>query len=114
MAESNKKDTYSFLDKFRGKTNKVNKNGLNQALASNRTLIEQPITKDENARGQGRPIKLASLDTRNLSLNYENKASNIDDSSSNNPERRYVLPNLSKRSTDVSIRSGKLEPIPLK
>ena len=118
MAEFNKKDTPCFLDKFRGRTNRVNKNGLNQVLASNRTLVEQAAAKDEKAKGEGRPIKLASLDTKNHSLNYEYK-NTIDDSSphhinSTNPEMRFVLPNLSKRSTDVSIRSGKLDPIPFK
>ena len=38
----------------------------------------------------------------------------MDDSSSSNPERRHLLPALTKRSTDVSIRSNKLDPIPLK
>jgi hypothetical protein len=36
------------------------------------------------------------------------------DSSSSNSERRHLLPILTKRSTDVSIRSSKLDPIPLK
>jgi hypothetical protein len=32
IMESNKKNSYSFLEKFRGRTNKIDKNGINNAL----------------------------------------------------------------------------------
>lgn len=32
MMEPNKKNSQSFLDKFKGKTNKIDKNGINNAL----------------------------------------------------------------------------------
>lgn len=110
MEDANKKTNHSFLEKFRGKTNKINKNGINQLLSSNRTLNESAVIKDENTKF--RPKKLASLDARNLSQNYDQIKNEMDDSVSNNPERKYALPILSKRSTDISIRSGKLDPLP--
>jgi len=42
MEEANKKVNSSFLDKFRGRTNKIDKNGVNHALLSDKSNIEPP------------------------------------------------------------------------
>lgn len=109
MEEVNKKSNSLFLDKFKGKTSKINKNGLSHALASNHSIIDEQQLKDENAKI--RPKKLASLDMRNMSQNYDLIKKDVDSSASINPERKQLLPVLTKRSTDLSIRSGKLDPI---
>lgn len=110
MEDSNKKANHSFLDKFRGRTNKIDKNGPSHALTLERS-INQPEAKDQN--GRFRPKKLASLDARNLSQDYGSNKTEINELISNNPERKQLQPILTKRSTDTSIRSNKLDPINL-
>jgi hypothetical protein len=110
MEDVNKKGNTSFLDKFKGRTNKIDKNGVNHALVADRTA-NQADSKDENARF--RPKKLASLDTKNISLEYSTRQLEVDNLIPSNPERRHLRPILTKRSTDVSIRSNKLDPINL-
>lgn len=63
--------------------------------------------------GRFRPKKLVSLDARNVSQDYGSNKTEINDLINNNPERRQLQPIMTKRSTDTSIRSNKLEPINL-
>ena len=110
MEEAARKGS-SFLDKFRGRTNRIDKSGLNHALTNDR-INQQDEIKEENG-SKVRPKKLASLDTRDLALNYTPKRDNIEELLSTNPERKHLRPNLTKRSTDAAIRANKLGPVNL-
>ena len=76
----------SFLDKFRGRTNRIDKSGLNHAIVNDR-LAQQDEIKEENS-SKLRPKKLASLDTRDLALNHTPKRDSIEELLSTNPEDR--------------------------
>ncbi len=110
MEELNKKPNHSFLDKFRGRTNKIDKNGPSHALNLQRSINEEGSNGEV---GRFRPKKLVSLDARNISQDYGSNKTEINELISNNPERKQLQPILTKRSTDTSIRSHKLEPINL-
>lgn len=109
MQQDGKKTNSAFLDKFKGRTSKVDKTGLTHALLSEKTLNEQ---MDREIIAQDRPRKLSSLDSRSLSKNLGKKDVQLDELLIGSPDRRKLLPALSKRGTNLSILAEK-DPLPL-
>lgn len=108
MEESNKKGNQAFLDKFKGRTNKVDRKGLNQALDP--VNLPSPPSNEKNIPNHRK--KLASLETSNILPEYEMPKVDLDKLIPNDPESKNHFSLSSKRSTNTKITTQKAEYIP--
>lgn len=103
MEESNKRSNQTFLDKFRGRTNKIDKHGVNHVLDP--SLHPPPAAPEPPARRR----KLASLERSDFKDEKTPKME-LEELLPSNPEGKH--PHLSKRSTRGRLTPSKVDFLP--
>ena len=109
MQENNKNTNQSFLDRFKGRANRIDKHGPNHALQP----IKLPSPPHNNNTLPLQRKKLASLDHNSHQQEYQMPKVDLDQLIPSNPEGQYPSNHSAKRSINTTkITQKKIEYVP--
>jgi hypothetical protein len=103
MEEINKKTNQSFLDKFKGRANRIDKHGVNHALDP----IQHPSSPPKDNTLPIQRKKLASLD-HSASPEYEMPNVDLDQLIPSNPEGKSLSNSRKQSGKPVKVVQSKL------